>query len=228
MAGQRSDAGSACPQCGSPLPVNARFCAVCGHMTNTRQTQQVPLRTSQPPVVVASVARPAVPDQIEFAGRGVRCSSFLLDVAAMISPALPLSIAGAMLGVAEVVYIVVPVAFAAVWTWMQIWQGLTGKSFGKVMLGLRLIRTTDHRPAGVAATLLRGGMFLVTFGLSALPVMTSRAPCEGWHDRVSGLAVLDVSMGANPLGRRPQTLLRRSADRRIQRVHSPVPVARRG
>lgn len=145
-------------------------------------------------------------------------------------PALPLSIAGAVLGVAEVVYIVVPVAFAAVWGWMQIWQGLTGTSFGKAMLGLRLVRATDNRPPGVAAAVLRSGLFLATFGLAGVPVVLSATPHAGLHDRISGVAVLDVSTGANPLGPRQQTPLRRSADRGLNRVHSPIPVAtpRRG
>ncbi len=146
----------------------------------------------------------------------------------MMSPALPLSIIGALLGVAQVVYIVVPVAFAAVWAWMQIWQGLTGTSFGKAMMGLRLVRAADLRPPGVAAAVVRSGVFLATLGLCAVPVMLSRVPREGWSDRVSGLTLLDVSIGANPLGQRQHTRLRRSTDRRIQQVRSPVPVARRG
>lgn len=223
MAGQRSDAGVPCPQCGTRLPTDARFCDTCGHMLSARHAQPVPPRT----VHAAPAPKPAA-DQTELAGRGVRCSAFLLDVAAMISPALPLSIVGAALGVAEVIYIVIPVAFVAVWAWLQIWKGLTGTSFGNAMLGLRLVRAVDNRPPGIPATVLRSGVFVATLGLAAVPVMASGTPCEGLHDRVSGLTVLDVTMGANPLGQRQQTLLRRSTNRRINRVVSPVPVARRG
>lgn len=221
MAAQRGSAGTPCPQCGSGLPINTRFCPTCGHLISTRQAPQYASNTTMPTV---SRPIPAAAGQIRLAGRGVRCSSFLLDLAAMLSPALPLSIAGAVLGVAEVVYIVVPIAFAAVWAWLQIWQGLTGTSFGKAMLGLRLVRAADHRLPGVAAAMLRSGVFLGTFGLVGLPVMLSSTPQTAAHDRISRLVVLDVATGANPLGARQQTPLRRSVDRGLNRVQSPVPV----
>jgi hypothetical protein len=148
----------------------------------------------------------------------------------MLSPALPLSIAGTVLGVAEVVYVVLPVAFAAVWGWMQVWQGLTGTSFGKAMLGLRLVRVADTRPPGITATVLRSGLFIASLGLVGLPVVSSSTPRVGPHDLISGLVVLDVTAGANPLGARPQTALRRSAGRGLNRVQSPIPIStpRRG
>jgi hypothetical protein len=158
------------------------------------------------------------------AGRGVRCCCYLLDLAVMMSPALPLAIAGAILGVAEVVYIVVPIAFVAVWAWMQIWQGFTGMSFGKAMLGLRLIRAADHKPPGLAATLTRSGVFAATAGVAALPVVTSPVPRDGLHDHLSGLTMIDVTLGANPLGPRQQTALRRTIDRGLNKVQSPVPL----
>ena len=222
MSGQPHPTGTPCPQCGSVLPADARFCAACGHLQSTRRTRRAP---------VIAPETPPGPDQIRTAGRGVRCSAYLLDVAAMLSPALPLSITAAMLGVAEIVYIVVPIAFTAVWAWMQIWQGLTGTTFGKAMLGLRLVRSADHRPPGVAAAVVRSGLFLATCGLAGLPVLLSPQPRTGLHDRVTALTVLDVTAGANPLGpRQEQTLLRRSVNRRLNQVHSPVPVAtpRRG
>ncbi|WP_231743161.1 RDD family protein [Mycobacterium sp. GA-2829] len=163
------------------------------------------------------------------ASGGTRCAASLLDLAAMISPAMPLSTAGAVLGVAEVVFVVVPVAFVAVWLWLQIWQGLTGNTFGKALLGLRLVRAADHRPPGVGATVLRGLAFVATVGLAGLPVLLSSRPRAAWHDRISGLTVLDVTTGANPLGQRQQRTLRRAPDRGLNRVVSPVPVSgRRG
>lgn len=213
-----------CPQCGSDVAPNARFCRACGQ----------PLATRTPAAPAAPIPRPAVPAGAPTAVRpadgGVRCTAFLLDLAAMISPALPLSTAAAVLGVAEVVYVVVPVAFVAVWLWMQIWQGSTGKTFGKAMLGLRLVRTVDHRPPGVAAALLRSAACMATLGACCVPVSVSARPRDGWHDRLSGLTVLDVALGANPLGPRQHATLRRPAERGLNQVHSPVPVAavRRG
>lgn len=146
------------------------------------------------------------------AGRTVRCSSFLLDLAAMLSPALPLSIIAALLGVAAVVYIVVPVGFVAIWAWMQIWQSMTGASFGKAILGLRLVRAADYQPPGLVATLGRSLAFVLTLGVAGLPVLLGDRQ-SGLHDRVSRLIVLDVVNGADPVGpglRR--SLLRRRSD----------------
>ncbi|WP_328354380.1 RDD family protein [Mycobacterium sp. NBC_00419] len=146
----------------------------------------------------------------------------------MVSPALPLTAAAAVLACAEVVYFVVPVAVVAVWLWMQIWQGFTGLTFGKAMLGLRLIRGSDHRPPGFTACMLRSGIFAATAGMAALPVVTGSTPHHGWHDSVSRLRVIDVTLGANPLGAPQQTTLRVTTHRGLNKVASPVPLAAQG
>ena len=228
MRGQSDDAGLLCPQCRCRLPRNARYCGICGHALSARAALP-PARTPSPPVSAAPAGR-AAPATVELAGGGVRSAAFLLDLAAMVSPAMPLTTAGAVLGVAEVVYIVVPVAFVAVWMWMQIWQGLTGTTFGKAMLGLRLVRVADYRAPGLGATVRRSLAFVATGGLAGVPVLLSSDPRAGLHDRISGLIVLDVTTGANPLGERQQTTLRRQAGRGLNRVQSPIPIsaARRG
>ncbi|CAM3656484.1 RDD family protein [Mycolicibacterium frederiksbergense] len=142
----------------------------------------------------------------------------------MLSPALPLAAAGAVLGVAEIVYIVLPIAFLAVWLWMQIWQGYTGMTFGKSMLGLRLVQVADHRPPGLAACVTRGGLFGATLGLAALPVIANETPHDGMHDRVSGLTMIDVVQGANPVGKKQDPVFRRSPDRRLNKVAAPLPM----
>lgn len=158
----------------------------------------------------------------------MRACSFLLDLAVMASPVLPLAAIGAIFGVAEVVYLVVPVAFLAVWVWMQLWQGFTGMSFGKSVLGLRLIRTSDRRAPGYAAAATRSLMFAATAGLAGLPAMFSTTPRDGAHDRVAGVTLIDVAVGGNPLGPRQQTPLRRGVDRGVKTVHSPVPLGAAG
>lgn len=210
-----------CVHCGSTLRANAPFCSLCGQAVTNRRPVAAP-----PPVTPEPAA--SVSDQVVGARRGVRCCCYLLDLAVMLSPALPLAIAGALLGVAEVVYIVVPIAFVAVWVWMQIWQGFTGMTFGKAMLGLRLVRTVDHQAPGFPATLTRSGIFGATAGLAAMPVITSALPCEGVHDRMSGLTMIDTTLGANPLGPRPTTVLRRSTGRGLNKVQSPVPLGASG
>lgn len=224
--------GATCNHCGSPLRANAHFCNACGRPITNRSVAAHPAAATtsaskQPAPQPYSSPQPVV-EQIVLAGAAVRACSFLLDLAVMVSPVLPLAIIGAILGVAEVVYLVVPVAFLAVWIWMQLWQGLTGMSFGKSVLGLRLIRESDRRAPGYAAATTRSLVFAATAGLAGLPAMLSPTAREGLHDRVAGVTLIDVTVGGNPLGPRAQTALRRSVDRGLKTVHSPVPLGAAG
>lgn len=142
----------------------------------------------------------------------------------MLSPALPLAIAGAVLGVGEIVYIVVPIAFVAVWVWMQLWQGYTGMTFGKSMLGLRLIRVSDNGAPGAASCITRGGIFGATLGAAALPVVLSERPRDGFHDKLARVRVIDVVVGANPLGGKQDPMFRRPPDRGLKKVAAPLPM----
>ncbi len=143
----------------------------------------------------------------------------------MLSPAFPIAIAAAILGVVDVIYIVVPVSFVAIAIWMSLWRALSGMTFGTATLGLRTVRTADNSPPGIGPTLLRSLVFTVTGGLAALPVLGSPAFRRGFHDHVAGTSVIDISLGANPFGSRQQTALRRTLDRGLRKVSSPVPVA---
>ncbi|GAA2405754.1 hypothetical protein A7G45_12515 [Mycolicibacterium llatzerense] len=216
-------AGTSCTQCGSALRPNAPYCPSCGCAITNRQ-----MPAAAAPPVTARAARPSdtPADHIVGVSRGVRCCSFLLDLAIIVSPALPLAVAGAILGVREVVLIVVPVACVAVWLWVSIWQGYTGLTFGKAMLGLRLIRAADRKPPGFAAGAMRSLIFAGTLGFAALPVLASATPRDGRHDKASGLTLIDVTVGHNPLGARQQTALRRTIDRSLNKIQSPVPVGR--
>ena len=194
-----------CSRCDSSLPETTRFCSACGHR----------LSFVEPTALPDAATDPITRDGVVSAGGGVRFTASLLDIAAMMSPTLPLSIAAAVLAVAEIVYVVMPVAFLAVWLWMQIWQGLTGFSFGKSMMGLRLVRAVDDRPPGFAAVLLRSGVFVGTLGLAAIPVLRRSGACSGLHDRVSGLKVIDVVLGDDPVGPSPHARLRRISPPRV-------------
>lgn len=226
--GASDAAGGQCHHCGSALRLHAPFCGSCGRAV---------LNRSIPPATQVTAPRPVAPlptagqsDRIVGAGRGVRCASYLLDLAVMLSPALPLAIAAAILGVPEIVYIVVPIAFVAVWAWMQIWQGYTGMTYGRSMLGLRLTRVSDHKPPGLAACVTRSGVFAATAGLVALPVVASDVPRDGWHDKLTALTVIDTVQGGNPLGRKQEPVFRRSPDRGLNKVAGPLSVnmSRRG
>lgn len=225
MTGQVSGAIATCTQCGSALRPNAAFCGACGHAMTGRRSV-TPGRTANlvatAPVSAATVPVTAV-TPVVVADRRVRCAGFLLDVAVLLSPSVPLALVTAVLGVAAVVYIVTPVAVVAAWLWMAIWQGLTGRTFGKAMLGLRAIRAADHRPPGVIPSVVRGLLFAASAGLAALPVLANATPHRGWHDRLTGITVIDISAGDNPLGPRQQPALRARIDRSLKQVKSPVP-----
>ncbi len=209
-----------CVHCGSALRASAPFCAACGQAVTGRPTSARIIAapaTSAPDAASPSVGLVGAP-------RGVRCTAYALDLAVLASPALPLAMTAAIFKVAEVAYVVTPTAFLAGWIWMAIWQALTGMSFGKAMLGLRAIRLTDQRPAPFSASLVRALLFTGTAGLAALPVLSTSGPCDGWHDRISGIALIDVTMGDNPLGPRLHSALRRQIDRSLRVVQSPIPV----
>lgn len=131
------------------------------------------------------------------AGRAVRCVAALLDLAVLLSPALPLAAVAVVFDVPAVVYQVLPVAFVAVGIWLLVWQSFSGSSFGKSVLGLRLVRAVDYQPPGLSATLVRTFVFFATVGLAALPVLFAH---PGLHDRAARLTVLDVANAADPLG----------------------------
>ncbi|WP_167103412.1 RDD family protein [Mycobacterium sp. DL592] len=233
MPGQPTGTEAACAQCGSTVRANAPYCAACGAVITNRQPHQSVSYSATAPTAAAAHTSitapvPAAAPVVVDAGGGVRCCAMLLDLAVMVSPALPLTAAAAVLACAEVVYVVVPVAVVAVWLWMQIWQGFTGLTFGKAMLGLRLIRTRDQRPPGFITCMLRSGIFAATAGVAALPVVTGSTLQDGWHDRLSGLGVIDVTLGANPLGAPQQTTLRATTHRGLNKVASPVPLASPG
>lgn len=219
--GDAASISATCVHCGSPLRENTPFCTACGRSVADRQIP-VPAASGHAAAPQPDVSAP--PANIVGVGRGVRCTAYALDLAVMMSPALPLAMTAVVLNVAAVAYVVAPVAFLAGWTWMSIWQGLTGMSFGKAMLGLRAIRPVDDRPPPFSAIVLRGVIFAGTAGLAALPVLAGAAPRDGWHDRLSGITLIDVSMGDNPLGPRQQTALRTQIDRSLKVVRSPIPV----
>jgi RDD family len=200
----------------------------CGQAVQNRAMPSMNARTAiapgRQPVTVASAA-PA--DQIILAGREVRCCCYLLDLAVTLSPVVTFVAIAALLDSAGVLYIVMPVAVAAVWLWLQLWQGLTGLSPGKAVLGMRAVRGPDHNPPGMAASTARSLIFGLTAGLAALPVLTSTTP-RGRHDQVTGIDLIDVTLGRNPFGARQQSALRRTIDRSLTRVQSPVPLAGAG
>jgi uncharacterized RDD family membrane protein YckC len=215
-----------CARCGSPVRANAPFCNGCGQsVTHAGPPTPHSGPPTPPPTVAGSPQHaPSGTDGLVAAGREVRCCAYLLDLAALVSPALPITATAAIVGVVEVLTIVIPVAFVAGWFWMSLWQGYTGQTFGKAMLGVRSVRAGGTHAPGFLAVVLRGVLFAASVGLVALPVIASATPRAGWHDRASGLALIDITLGSNPYGARQQTALRQTIDRSLRKVSSPVPL----
>ncbi len=230
-SGQSVGVDSPCSHCGSPLRPHAPFCGSCGQAVQNRVVAPPTARTVSATAATQGApppsAQPQPVDQILLAGREVRVCAGMLDIAATLSPVVSLAVIAALLGVPAVLYIVVPVAVVSVWIWQQLWLGLTGTSVGKAVLGLRAVHSADRRPPGFPAAALRSLIFGASLGIAALPILISPTP-RGRHDHMTGIDVIDVTIGGNPLGQRQQTPLRRSIDRSLKRVQSPVPLASAG
>jgi uncharacterized RDD family membrane protein YckC len=180
-------------------------------------TLSAPASTTGAPPRPSALTGPLVP-----AGAGVRLCAFLLDLAVLISPLLPIALSAKVLGSPGAFAVVGPTAVVAVWVWMSLWQGYTGMSFGKSLMGVRSIRAADRAAPGCEALVVRAVIFAGSAGLAVLPVLFGQR--DGWHDRLSGVTLVDVTLGPNPLGPQQQAVLRRGADRSLRRVSSPVPV----
>ena len=107
---------------------------------------------------------------------------------------------------AVAVFLAVVVA-ALLWLVLGVVAGLTGRSPGKALLGLRLVRADDGGPLGVGRALLRALVLtlatLPTFGIgAAVLAWTATADAtgrrRGWHDLVTGSVVVDLRPVAAP------------------------------
>jgi uncharacterized RDD family membrane protein YckC len=107
---------------------------------------------------------------------------------------------------------------------MSAWQGFTGMSFGKAMLGVRSVRAGGSEAPGFGPVVVRGLIFAGTLGVAALNVITSATPRPGLHDTISGITLIDITLGTNPFGARQQPALRKTIDRSLRKVSSPVPI----
>jgi hypothetical protein len=210
-----------CTHCASPLRPNAPFCATCGHAVTGRLIRAPRPGGASAPTYQAPAAIAPQPQQTVAADARLRAGAFLLDLAIMASPVLPLAGIAAILHVADVVVVVAPVAGVAVWAWMLVWQSMTGMTFGKAMLGLRCVSIAGCRAPGVGSSFVRSLVFLGTCGLAGLPLLSGH---PGTQDRLSDTGVLDVVTGRNPLGPVQRPPLRAPANRGLLAVQSPVPV----
>lgn len=83
-------------------------------------------------------------------------------------------------------------------------EGLTGRTIGKSMLGLRTVHESSLRAPGIPRAFLRAIVLVPTIiGLWAIVLLVSTLVLDrsfrgqGWHDRVAKTLVIDVRRGAD-------------------------------
>jgi hypothetical protein len=88
-------------------------------------------------------------------------------------------------------------------------QAFTGFSLGKRIMGLRIVKVETLIRPGLGRMLLRGvivGASNIVIGIGPLlvylsPLWDPTKRLRGWHDRLSGTWVIDVTKGPNPLAK---------------------------
>ena len=212
-----------CVRCGSPVPRSSQFCLACGTPTSTR-SQAAALGGPEVPVQAAwqptPVNAPILLSTIVPANYGRRVLAFLIDgafggvlttiialpiiwiAAASVAPGSTLDLAGlpsALISLAGGLY---PLA-------MLVLQAFTGFSLGKRIMGLRIVKVESLIRPGIGRMLLRGvivGASNIVIGIGPLlvylsPLWDPSKRLRGWHDRLSGTWVIDVTRGPNPLAK---------------------------
>ena len=212
-----------CVRCGSPVPRSSQFCLACGTPTSTR-SQAAALGGPEVPVQAAwqptPVNAPILLSTIVPANYGRRVLAFLIDgafggvlttiialpiiwiVAASVAPGSTFELAGlpsALISLASGLY---PLA-------MLVLQAFTGFSLGKRIMGLRIVKVEALIRPGLGRMLLRGvivGASNIVIGIGPLlvylsPLWDPSKRLRGWHDRLSGTWVIDVTRGPNPLAK---------------------------
>jgi uncharacterized RDD family membrane protein YckC len=212
-----------CVRCGSPVPRSSQFCLACGTPTSTR-SQAAALGESGVPAQAAwqptPVHAPIPLSTIVPANYGRRVVAFLIDgafagvlttiialpilwiVAASAAPGGSLDLVGlptALISLASGLY---PLA-------MLLLQAFTGFSLGKRIMGLRIVKVESLIRPGIGRMLLRGvivGASNIVVGIGPLlvylsPLWDPTKRSRGWHDRMSGTWVIDVTRGPNPLAK---------------------------
>lgn len=222
---QQQNAGQStpCVRCGSPVPRSSQFCLACGTPTSTRSQAaafggpEVPVQAAWQPtpvnapillstIVPANYGRRVVAFLIDGAFGGVLTSIIALPilwiVAASVAPGSTFELSGlpsALITLAGGIY---PLA-------MLVLQAFTGFSLGKRIMGLRIVKVETLIRPGLGRMLLRGvivGASNIVIGIGPLlvylsPLWDPSKRLRGWHDRMSGTWVIDVTKGPNPLAK---------------------------
>jgi uncharacterized RDD family membrane protein YckC len=137
-------------------------------------------------LLMVEVRRPTMaPDSLGFVYGGfwIRFAAYLIDV---LTTGIPVAVLTAMNpSLALLACIVLPVYFVVLWT-------TTGRTFGMVLCGLRIVRGTDGGRVSLRGAMLR----LAGFVLAAIPLDIGLLWAafderkRGWHDMVAGTVVI--------------------------------------
>jgi uncharacterized RDD family membrane protein YckC len=137
-------------------------------------------------LLMVEVRRPTkAPDALGlvYGGFWLRFAAYLIDVLTIGIPAAVLTAMNPSLIV--LAYVVLPVYFVVLWA-------TTGRTFGMVLFGLRVVRSADGGRVGLRRAMLR----LVGFLLAAVPLEIGLVWAafdvrkRGWHDMVAGTVVI--------------------------------------
>ncbi len=137
-------------------------------------------------LLMVEVRRPTMPpDALGFVYGGfwIRFAAYLIDV---LTIGIPVAVLTAMNpSLVVLAFIVLPVYFVVLWA-------TTGRTFGMVLCGLRVVRSTDGGRVGLRRAMLR----LAGFLLAAIPLDIGLVWAafderkRGWHDMVAGTVVI--------------------------------------
>lgn len=106
------------------------------------------------------------------------------------------------------------VALLAAYTLLVVWlTGAKGFSFGKLIMGLRIARTSNGTGIGFLRAAGRWVLYGIIPWLMGLSIfLDPRSHLRGFHDRAVDSVVFDVKTGRNPFGKRADDYERADAD----------------
>ncbi|MGL4339787.1 MAG: RDD family protein [Rhodoglobus sp.] len=146
-----------------------------------------------------------------FASFGRRLSAFLIDAVALfivfyIGVGAGIAINGSGSGESGIVFGVLCATLALYYIAMTCIVGITGRSIGKLLLGLRVVNAKTLQQPGLPAAALRclllalsifGIVMLALLITALMPEATTGVP-RPLHDRLARTVELNVRLGADP------------------------------
>ncbi len=192
-----------CPSCNAENPEGARFCSECGTSMTPAQEAEAPGQepTYIPPSDAMAPEQVSLYQSMDFAGFGPRLLAMVVDIVLITIMLIPLLfiLVSLDLQINEII------AYPAYFIFLTVKKGQT---FGKMLVGLKVVSYTGERPRlrqVVIRELYRFGLLLLAPVLAVIPliawliiavlimghVSVAFDPLKrGWHDRLSGTLVV--------------------------------------